>query len=182
MAEGQLLFPLDFEHFNRIREQNDLFELREEFNTRNILLSRSLIISQVSNGSWSLIDFENQKTYDIRRERDSNIEISEGIDIGQRDDVFNDAGSIVPLLQEGIGTHLGLIDALKRLDFDNFNLENLKRSDLSPQKLSFEFVYPDLEVAYEMLEEILDAPRTALISLSLRDVQHVLPTVFWATP
>ena len=174
MAEGQLLFTLDYDQFNEIRQQDNLFKLREEFETRNFSLSRSLIIAQANSiGRWSLIDFENQKIYYIRRENDNSVEISEGADIGRRTDILNDADSILPLLQEGIGTHTGIIDSLKRVNFNADNLENLKRSDLSVRKLGFESVYPDLEVTYKMLYEILAAPRTALISLSSRDVQQL---------
>ena len=175
MAEGQLLFTLDFDRFDGIRRQNDLFELQEEFiNTRNTPLSQSLLISQETEGIyWLLVDFESRKTYDIRKENEITVEISEGADIEQRTDLISDAGAIVPRLQDGVGTHKGIIDALQRLNFDQLNLENLKRSDLSVRKLSFESAYPDLEVAYGMMREILAAPRSALISLSLRDVQQL---------
>lgn len=174
MAEGQLLFTLDYEQFDEMLQEVTFLKLQEEFDRKNFPLSRSLIISQVSATiSWLLIDFENQKTYDIKRENDNSVEISEGIDIGQRTDILNDSGSILPLLQEGIGTHIGLIDALKRLNFDKLDLENLKRSDLSPKKLSFESVYPDLEIAYEMLQEILTAPRLTLIILPSEYVQYL---------
>ena len=172
MAEGQLLFTLDYEQFNGIR--GNLFNLREEFDRRNVSLSQSLLISQeTQNTYWLLVDFENKKTYDIRKENDTMVEISEGSDMEQHTDLLSDAGTIHPRLQDGIGTHIGLIDALKRLNFDKSNLENLKRSDLSARKLSFESVYPDLEVAYGMLQEILASPRTAFISLPSREVQQL---------
>ena len=174
MAEGQLLFTLDYELFNRIRGQSNLFELQEEFNGRHVLLSQSLLISQETEDTyWLLVDFENQKTYDIRKGNDTTVEVSDGVDIGKRADILSDAGTILPRLQEGLSTHIGLIDALKRLNFTIDGLENLKRFDLSSQKLSFESVYPDLEVTYKMLYEILAAPRDALISLPSRDVQQL---------
>ena len=176
MTEGQLLFPLDYERFNEITQQDNLFKLREEFDTRNFPLSQSLLISPVGqNIRWLLVDFENKKIYDIRKESDTTVEISEGPDMEQQTDLLSDASSILPLLQEGRGTHIGIIDALKRLNlnFNTVNLENLKRSDLSVRKLDFESVYPDLEVTYKMLYEILAAPRTALISLSSKDVQQL---------
>ena len=174
MVQGQLLFTLDYERFNRIRGQSNLFELQEEFNGRHVLLSQSLLISQETADSyWLLVDFEKQKTYDIRKENDATVEVSDGVDIEKRTDILSDAGTIVPRLQEGLSTHIGLTDALKRLNFTIVGLENLKRFDLSSKKLSFEAVYPDLEVAYEMLHEILAAPRDALISLSSRDVQQL---------
>ena len=148
--------------------------LREEFNGRHILLSQSLLISEeTADTHWLLADFEKQKTYNIRKENDTTVEVSDGVDLEKHTDTLNDAGTIVPRLQEGLSTHIGLIDALQRLNFNTANLENLKRSDLAVRKLDFESVYPDLEVTYKMLYEILAAPRTALISLSSKDVQQL---------
>ena len=109
--------------------------------------------------------------YDIRKENKTTVGISEGADIEQRTDLISDAGAIIPRLQDGVGTHKGIIDALQRLNFDRFNIENLKRSDLSVKRLSFESVYPDLEVAYEMLLEILVVPRAAFINLPSNNIQ-----------
>ena len=174
MAEGQLLFTLDFERFNSIRERNNLEELQEEFNTRNIPLSQSLLISQETESTyWMLVDFESKMIYDIRKESETTVGISEGADIDQRTDLLSDAGAIIPRLQKGVGTHKGIIDALQRLNFDRFNLENLKRSDLSVRKLSFESVYQNLEISYEMLREILAAPRTAFINLPSQNIQQL---------
>ena len=137
-------------------------------------LSQSLLISQETEGTyWLLVDFENQKTYDIKKESDTTVEVSDGVDLRKYTDILSYAGTIISRLQEGIGTHRGIIDALKRLNFNTVNLEKLKRSSLSPKKLSFESVYPDLEVAYEMLQEILASPRTALINLPSRDVRQL---------
>ena len=175
MAEGQFLFNMDYEQFTEIlNQQNNLFKLREKFDTSNVPLSRSLLISQETEDHyWLLADFENQKTYDIKAENSTTVEISEGVDLAEHTDILNDAGTIVPRLQGGIGTHNGIIDALKRLSFTMVDLENLKRTDLSARKLSFESVYLDLEVAYEMLQEILAAPRTALITLPSECVQQL---------
>ena len=172
MAEGRFLFTLDYEQFTEDWSQEILFKLQREFDTKtNFSLSRSLLISQETEDLyWLLVDFENQRTYDIRKENDTMVEVSDGVDLRKRTDTLSDAGTIFPRLQDGIGTHRGIIDALKRLNFNTVNLENLKRIDLSPKKLSFESVYPDLEVAYEMLQEILASPRTALINLPSRDV------------
>ena len=172
MAEGQFLFDLDFDRFNEMQGQNGLFKLQAEFNRRNTPLSRSLLISQETEGVyWLLADFENKRTYHIRRENESGVEILEGSDIDS--DLLIDAGVIVPRLQKGVGTHTGFIDTLQSLDFNNSDLGNLKRSDLSSKGLSFEPVYTDLKIAYEMLGEILNAPRKALISLPSRDVQQL---------
>ena len=174
MAEGQLLFTLDHEQFMKNWGQNILPYLQEEFDRSKISLSRSLLFStETENSYWLLVDFENKKTYDIKKENDTNVEISEGTDMGERSDFLGDAGTIVPRLKSGIATHAGIIDALKRLNFNIVNLENLKRSALSVRKLSFESVYPDLKVAYEMLDEILAAPRDALVSLSSQYAQQL---------
>ena len=175
MTERQFLFTLDYTQFNEDWSQDIFFELQQEFQRKtNISFSQSLLISpETEDTYWLLVDFENQKTYDIRKENDTTIEVWDGVDLGQYTDILSDAGTIIPRLQEGLSTRLGLIDALKRLNFDQFDLRNLKRSDLSPKKLSFEFVYPDLEVAYKMLHEILAAPRDALFSLPSRDVQQL---------
>ena len=92
--------------------------------------------------------------------------------VGKRSDILSDANTIVPHLEHSIGTPTGIIDALKKINFNN-NLENLKRPDLSVRGLSFESVYPDLEVAYKMLYEILASPRDALVSLSSSYVQQL---------
>ena len=175
MTEGQFLFSLDYEQFRADWSQAILFKLQREFERKtNISLSQSLLISQETEGVyWLLVDFEKQKTYDIRKENDTTVEVSDGVDLEKRADILSDAGTVVPRLQEGIGTHTGTIDALKRLNFDISNLENLKRSELSPQKLGFESVYPDLEFAYEMLNEILNAPRSALINLPSENIQQL---------
>ena len=175
MAEGQLLFTLNYERFSEDWSQEILFYLQQEFDTKaNIPLSESLLISQETEGTyWLLVDFENQKTYDIRKENDTTVEISDGVDIGKRTDILSNAGTIIPRLQKGIGTHRGIIDALKRLNFNTVHLENLKRPDLSARKLSFESVYPDLEIVYKMLQEILAAPRPALITLPFKYVQDL---------
>ena len=172
MAEGQFLFDLDFDRFNEILGQNGLLKLQAEFNRRNTPLSQSLLISPETEGVyWFLADFENKRTYHIRKENESRVEILEGSDIDS--DLSIDAGVIVPRLQKGVGTHTGFVNTLQILDFDNSNLGTLKRSDLSSKGLDFESVYTDLEIAYEMLEEILAAPRSALISLPERDVQEL---------
>ena len=175
MAEGQFLFTLDYEQFTEDWSQEILFNLQREFDTKtNFSLSQSLLISQETEGTyWLLVDFENQKTYDIKKENDTTVEVSDGVDLRKYTDILSDAFTIIQRLQEGIGTHRGIIDALKRLNFDISTLENLKRLNLSPKKLSFESVYPDLEVAYEMLQEILASPRTALINLPSRDVRQL---------
>ena len=174
MAEGQFLFDWDYTEFYEAWSQKNLSKLQQKFDTSSVNISRSLLISEETEGTnWLLADFENEKSYNIRKENETTVEISEGVDMEKRSDFLGDAGTIVPRLKSGIGTHIGIIDALKRLNFNIDNLENLKRSNLSNEKLSFESVYPELEVAYKMLDEILASPRDALVSLSSRDVQQL---------
>ena len=75
------------------------------------------------------------------------------------------------------GTHEGFIDWLlivfNQVTFDRSGIDNLKRTDLSGKRLSFETVHPDLLAVYEMLQEILTAPREWLIGLSKDNVQQV---------
>ncbi len=174
MAEGQFLFDLDYTEFYEAWSQKNLSKLQQKFDTSPVNISRSLLISEETEGTyWLLADFENEKSYNIRKENETTVEISEGVDMEKRSDFLGDAGTIVPRLKSGIGTHTGIIDALKRLDFNIVNLENLKRPDLSVRGLSFESVYPDLEVAYKLLDEILASPRDALVSLSSLYVQQL---------
>ena len=175
MAEGQILFRLGYEQFMGNWGQNILSFLQEEFDTRNNPLSRSLLFSEETEGTyWLLVDFENKKSYEIKKESDTTVGISEGPDIEKRFDFLGgDAGTILPCLRDGKCTHTGIIDALRRLNFAEFNLEYLKRSDLSNQKLSFESVYPELQDTYEMLRDILTSSRESLIGLPSNDVQHL---------
>ena len=75
------------------------------------------------------------------------------------------------------GTHEGFIDWLlivfNQVTFDRSGIDNLKRTDLSGKRLSFETVHPDLLAVYEMLQEILTSPREWLIGLSKDNVQQI---------
>lgn len=174
VAEGQFLFDLDYTEFYEAWSQKDISKLQQKFDTSPVNLSQSLLISEENEGTyWLLADFENKKSYDIKKVNDTTVEISEGTDMEKRSDFLGDAGSIVPRLKSGIGTHTGIIDALKRRDFNIVNLENLKRSDLSDRGLSFESVYTDLEIVYKLLNEILASPRDALVSLSSHYVKQL---------
>ena len=126
MAEGQLLFTLDYDRFDRIRQEDNLFGLRREFDTKNAPLSLSLLISPAAGTeiSWLLTDFGNKKTYKVKKENETTVEILEGIDIKQRTDILTDASIILPRLREGVGTHIGFIDTLRMLDFNIVDLES----------------------------------------------------------
>ena len=174
MAEGQFLFDLDYTEFYEAWSQKNLSKLQQKFDTSPVNISRSLLISEEDEGTyWLLADFENGKTYDIKKVNDTTVEISEGPDMEKRSRFLNDTGTILPRLQKGIGTHTGIIDALKRLNFVEFSMEYFKSSVLSTSRLSFESVYPELQDVYEMLRDILNSSRESLIGLSYNDVEQI---------
>ncbi len=174
MAERQLLFTLDYEQFMKNWGESILLFLKEEFDRSKISLSRSLLFyTETENSHWLLVDFENEKAYNIRKEDDTTVGISEGADLKKRSDFMRGSGPILKHLQNVIVTHAGIIDALKRLNFAEYNIEYFERSDLSNQKLSFESVYPELQDVYEMLRDILTSSRESLIGLSDNDVQQI---------
>ena len=175
MAERDMLFTWDLQSFNENLDQsNDLLPLRIEFQMKNFSLSRSLLIWEEFE-NWSLVDFENEKVYHIEI-NNNEVEISE--EIGGWKSI--DTGLINSLsLHRLYGTHEGFIDWLLTLvkfrivNLDRSGLDNFKRTDLSGRKLSFETVHPDLLAAYEMLREILTAPRESLIGLSRDNIQQI---------
>ena len=175
MAERNMLFTWDLQSFNEnLNQFNDFLPLRIEFERKNFSLSRSLLIwEQFEN--WSLVDFESERVYHIEI-NNNEVEISEEIGGWQS----RDTGLINSLsLDRLYGTHEGFIDWLLTLvkfrivNFDQSGLDNLKRTDLSKRKLSFETVHPDLLAAYEMLRKILTAPRESLIDLSRDNIQQI---------
>lgn len=174
MAEGQLLFTLDHEQFMKNWGQSTLTFLQEEFDRSKISLSRSLLFSTETESSyWLLVDFENKKAYNIKKENETTVAILEGPDMEKDPEFLNSTGTILPRLREGKSTHTGIIDALKRFNFDEFNTENLIRSDLSRRQLSFESVYPDLQDVDNILKNILSSSRESLIGLSYNDVEQI---------
>ena len=175
MAERNMLFTWDLQSFNEnLNQSSDLLSLRIEFEMKNFPLSRSLLIWEKSE-NWSLVDFENEKVYHIEI-NNNEVEISE--EIGGWQSI--DTGLIKSLSLHGLyGTHEGFVDWLLTLvkfrvvTFDQSGLDSLKRADLSGRKLSFKTVHPDLLAAYEMLREILTAPRESLIGLSRDNIQQI---------
>ncbi len=114
MAEGRLLFTLDHEQFMKNWGQSILSFLQEEFGTRNYSLSRSLLFStETENSYWLLVDFENKRAYNIRKENDTTVAISEGSNMEKRSDFMRGSGPILKRIQNGISTQTGIIDALK---------------------------------------------------------------------
>jgi len=176
MAERNMLFTWDLQSFNEnLNQFNDFLPLRVEFDMKNFPLSRSLLIWEKDSGNWLLVDFETEKVYHIEI-NNNEVEISE--EIGGWQSI--ETGLINSLSLHGLyGTHEGFADWLLTLvkfrvvTFDQSGLDNLKRTDLSGRKLSFETVHPDLLAAYKMLQGILTAPRESLIGLSKDNVQQI---------
>ena len=173
MAERNMLFTWDLQLFDEnLNESSGLLSLRIEFVKRGFPLSRSLLIWQ-KDGNWSLVDFGSERVYHIEVNNDK-VEVSEEIGGWM-------SMSPVNLLSLGTvyGTHEGFVDWLltlvkfKVVVYDQSNLDDLKRTDLSARKLSFEIVHPDLLAAYEMLREILTSPRESLIGLSKNNIQQI---------
>ncbi len=174
MNERQKSFTWEYEQFIGIWREEGLFKLQQEFDNRNVTLSRSLLIYEETKSTyWLLADFETKKTYEIKKENDTTVEVSEGPDMAGRSDFLNGVDPILPRLRNGTGTHAGIIDAIKRMNFDEFNIEEFKNSVLSTSKLSFESVYPELQDICETLQEILTYSRESLIGLPSNDVVQI---------
>ena len=163
MAEGKILFSLDWERFqttlNQLSSSNG-FSLQHEFKTHGISLSQSLLIWNPESGrTWLLADFENEKSYNIEQVNDTagnqRADISELSDEAEQPITLTDAEAILAHLQTAQGTDQGFIDFLKRINLEELDLEGLKRSDLSGAGFSFESVYQDFLVVHSMLREIL---------------------------
>ena len=126
VAEGKSLFDWDYTEFIEVWSEKNITKFQQKFGTSPVSLSQSLLISEETSGSyWLISDFKNEKTYNLKKVNETTVEISEGSDLGNRSDILNDAGTIVPRLESGIGTDSGIIDALKRINFNNGNLENV---------------------------------------------------------
>ena len=180
MTEKQLLLTLNYEQFNEILSQENWFNLQREFVTQQVDLSQDFLIWRDESGNtWMLVDFENQKTYDIERkigaepERSAIVEISGPLIQEEQLVDLKDAEAILLHLQQSpYGTKTGFINFLKQMDLDEDNLEKLKRSDLSGAGFSFEFVYQDLLTTHKMFREILISSRETLIDLSRDDLRN----------
>ena len=183
MAERDMLFTLQQELFNEIWHQSDdLLGLRIEFAMRGFPLSRSLLGWDID-GYWRLVDFGNENVYHIGINNDE-VEVSEEIGFWGSEGI-EDWGAIKSLLTDSLSLHTvygsdeGFIDWLLTLvkfelvPFNQYSLDDLKRTDLSGRKLSFEIVHPDLLAAYRILQEILITPRESLIDLSKGNIHQI---------
>ena len=167
MAQANLLFTWELESFQEIAEEDNLLRLRREFGMRQHSLSERLLIwrSRGVAGSWVLADFKSEKIYNIDRASNQEMEVSEASwDLDYLRSRFKD---------ESYRTHEGFIDWLKLFSLVESDLENLKRTDLLPQKLDVEIAHAPLLAAYKLLREILISSREWLIGLSKDDVQQI---------
>ena len=165
MAEGKILFSLDWDRFQTTLSSlsstyPNVFILQNEFKTHGISLSQSLLIWNPESGrTWLLADFKNEKSYNIEQVDDTagnqRVEISELSNEAEQPITLTDVEAILTHLQTAQGTDHGFIDLLERLNFHKLDLQRLQRSDLSGAGFSFEFVNLDLVNVYSMLCDIL---------------------------
>ena len=186
--ESIFLFQLDLSNFQNILERKSWLKLQQEFETQQKPLSQSYLIwTERSGKQWLLADFGNKKTYYI----DSLSETGTGItgdgeqplvDVSELPDLnekLKDAQTICKLLtstqtgREPQGTLSGFIALMMKLDFDEADLEGLKRSDLSGSGLDFEDIHQNLVVVHGFFREILTSSSTSHTTLSDPIVQTV---------
>ena len=186
MAEGKRLFNLNLARFEETVDQHKWFSLQDEFKTRGVSLSQSLLIwEEESRRTWLLTDLENKKTYDIQLAEDLDQQPTMMVweQSGETEQPFalTDTEAILSRLQPAQGTDQGFVDLLKRINLDELDLEGLKRSNLSEAGFSFESVHQELLVIHSMLREILTSPREWLLNLSRGEVdnlKHRLPEFY----
>ena len=127
MREIKLLFTWKPESFDTALDQPSLVDLRAELSESRPLSGSLLVWKKSSEGKdWWLTDLEYKRVYHLKRNSDTEIEI--------REEAENSRGLPVPGLKDKIyGTSQGFIDWLAQFkaDLDNYNLEDLKRTDLS---------------------------------------------------
>ena len=172
MQQKSFLFTWKPKSFNEALEQPNLVNLRTELAEKRSL-SGSLLIWKKGNEdeSWWLTDLGNKNVYHLDRNSDTEIEISE--------EAQNSRGWPAPNLEQKVyATSQGFIDWLIgfKADLDEYDLERLKRTDLSQRNLSFEIVHPNLLTVYEMFQEILTSPNECSVGLSDNNVQQKIRT------
>ena len=158
MAERERLFNLNRARFEETVDQHKWFNLQDEFKTRGVSLSQSLLIwEEESRRTWLLTDLENKKTYDIQLTEDSEQQptmmVWEQPSEAEQPFALTDTEAILSRLQSAQGTDQGFTDFLKRINLDELDLEGLKRSNLSEAGFSFESVHQGLLVVHSMLRE-----------------------------
>ena len=170
MAEGKMLFSLDLKRFREIWDNNDWLNLQNEFKTKNVPLSNSLLKWEAEHILY-LADFENMKSYDIHEivGKDPANPIAEVRERGSEEEQLvtsKDTDDILSHLQTAQGTDRGFIELITRLDLEELDLERLKRSDLAGAGFSFEFLHENLLIVHGMFRDILTSSRESLLNLS----------------
>ena len=189
MQERDIEFSLDYNRFDDFfragASQDKWFALRHEFEAQKISLSDSLLLwIGKDEETGTLLDFRNRTSYRIERETDTRnnpiIQVLRSFDDVEHFLTLEDNKAILSHLKpdpperlDFQGTDEGFIDHLKRYNFDETDLSNLKRTDLSGAGFSFEPVHQDLLIVYEMLQEILTSPREWLLNLPQGTVKSV---------
>lgn len=184
LEESIFLFDLDLSNFQNILGRKSWLKLQQEFETRQKPLSQSYLIwSDRSGEQWLLADFGNRKTYYIDLSPETAVEITQPLvgvlEFPDLNEKLKDAQTICKLLRdpqtgrEPQGTLSGFIALMMKLDFDEADLEGLKRSDLSGSGLDFEGIHQNLVVVHGFFREILTSSSTAPTFLSDPIVQAV---------
>ena len=179
--ERKILFSLNYNRFQRILDERNWFKLQQEF--KDPLSESFLIWREVEEGSerWLLVDFRRHSTYSINL-HDENSKLITDKDENQLvhvsafpslEDELKTTSAICNRLQtdpqtgyEPQGTRAGFILLLLKLHVGSFNLEGLKRSNLSGSGFDFESVHSDISVVHGMFREILTSAYEDLINLS----------------
>ena len=175
MAQTNLLFTWKPESFNAALEQPNLVDLRAALLGKRSL-SESLLIREKGhkNESWWLMDLGHKKIYHLDISSDTEIAVLEET----QDSIAR--GFPWPTLDQKVyATAQGFVDWLImefKSDLDEYDLERLKRTDLSERNLSFEIVHPDLLTVYKMFREILTPPNKGFVNLSDHNVQQEIQT------
>ena len=188
MPERKKLFRFELNRIREIFDRRHWFNLIDEFNTRGVSLSQSLLLWEgTSANTWLIADCENRITYDIEHESDTAeklilAEVWERPNETEQFFTITDTGTILERLKSAQGTDQGFIDLHKRLNLGALDLEGLKRNDLSAEGFGFESVHQDLLIVRSMFREILTSSRECLQDLSLgtlvRNLNRYLPQFY----
>ena len=178
LAERKKLFSLELERYREIVDNNRWFNLQGEFKAKGTSLSQSMLIWVGEAGDdWCIADFENKTTYDIQsaenRDGTPMIEVWAPSSALGKLVTSTDENEILSRLFTAQGTDQGFIDLLRRLNLDEFDLDELKRIDLSGAGFSFESVNGNLVVVHKMLREIMTVSREWLLDLSQTAVHNL---------
>ena len=163
------------ESFNTSLEQPNLVDLRTELVEKRPI-SGSLLIWEKGNESesWWLIDLGHKKIYHLDRSSDTEIAVSE-----ESQDSSTRGWPRPRLDQKVYATAQGFVDWLTmefKSDLDEYDLERLKRTDLSVNHRSFEIVHPNLLTVHEMFREILTSPSEWAIDCLDNNLQQQIQT------